>query len=149
MRPPTKKELTDPQSAYVYACYIINKRWEQSEPIIATSPEYAYAYACDVIKGRFELGEPAIATDSHYAYMYARDIIKGRWEQGETIIATDKHRSYYYARNVLKFSIENKAHADFYEQCFCNKTLDIDILPKKLQFHDDVQVAYFKAKVLR
>jgi hypothetical protein len=119
MRPPTQKELTDPQSAYCYALYVIKERFELGEPAIATSPQWAYAYAYDVIKEHFELGEPLIATAPYWAY--------------------------WYALNVLNF---NKNHLDFYEQCFRNKTLYIEQLPQYLQDNEDIQIAYFKAKIL-
>jgi hypothetical protein len=125
VRKPTQKELTD--------------------------PHYAYWYARDVIKGRFKLGETTIAKSPFYAYHYAHDIIKGRWEQVEPTIATDEYGAYWYACNVLEFSLENENELipiDFYAQCFRSKTLDIHQLPQKLQNNPDIQVAYFKVKVL-
>jgi hypothetical protein len=120
MREPTKKELTDPQSAYYYAKHIIKGRWEQGEAIIATDPDWAYWYA-------------------YY-------VIKGRWEQGEPIIATDPHWAKFYVVFIEKFGLQC---IKFCEQCFQNSTLNINELSQELQNNIDIQVAYFKAKVLK
>jgi hypothetical protein len=64
VRPPTKRELTDPHDAYFYA--------EEK-----------------LRMGRFPEGEAAIAKDPYWAYQYARHIIKGRWPEAEATIATD------------------------------------------------------------
>jgi hypothetical protein len=143
---------THPYYAYCYARDIIKGRWELGEAIIATDPQYAYSYAISVIKERFELGEAAIATNPCYAYeyiyYYARDVIHGRFELGESAIAKTPELAYRYAKFVLRFSIKNKTHIDFYEQCFRNNTININQLPKKLRDDVDIQIAYFKAKVL-
>ena len=89
VRPPTKRELTDPYWAYHYAKYAIVGRWPEGEEAIATDPLKAYLYAKDVIKGRWPEGEATIATDPHQAYHYARYVIKGRWPEAEESIATD------------------------------------------------------------
>ena len=70
VRPPTKRELTDPEKAY-----------------LLTDPEKAYFYA-ERRMVRFPEGEAVIATDPYWAYHYARHIIKGRFPEGEAAIAT-------------------------------------------------------------
>jgi hypothetical protein len=151
MRRPTQEELTNPKRAYLYAANVIKGRFVKGEPIIATSSAYACLYAKNIIHGRFEQGESIIATHPVSAYIYALDVIKERFKQGEAAIATSPEWAYYYAKNVLKFGIKNKhklIHIDFYEQCFQSNTIDIHQLPQKLRNHDDIQLAYFKAKVL-
>jgi hypothetical protein len=171
-RKPTQEELTEPHYAYCYSEYIIRSRFPQGEPIIATHPQWAcyyainiikrrweqgepaiaqdansaFEYAFEVINDRFELGEPAIAKDAHQSYDYARYIIEGRWEQGEQAMAKEEYSAYFYSRYVLKFDIK---YINFYEQCFRNGTLAIDQLSQQLQDDPDIQVAYFKAKVLK
>jgi hypothetical protein len=81
VRPPTKKELTDPRSAFNYAKY--------------------------VLKGRFPEGEAAIATDdTYYAYEYARDVIGGRFPEGEAVIATDPYRAKDYLEAFPEAKLE-------------------------------------------
>ena len=70
VRPPTKKEQTDPYWAYFYARYVLNGRFPEGEEAIATSPYFAYLYAKDVIRGRFPEGEEAIATDPYWTKEY-------------------------------------------------------------------------------
>jgi hypothetical protein len=149
MRPPTQHELTDPKAAFYYARDVIKGRWEQGEPIIATAPQWAYSYAISVIKERFELGEATIATVSVCAYWYALYVINGRFELGESIISTDGYFAYEYAKDFLILGIKIKIDIVFFEQCFRNNTLTIDDLPKKLQDNEDIQLAYFKAKVIK
>jgi hypothetical protein len=119
MRKPTQQELTD--------------------------PEWAYFYAEDVIKGRFVQGEPIIATDPYWAYYYAHDIVEDRFELGEPVIATSTYWAYMYVRVMLKY---DSKYIDFYNLCFQNGTLSIHDLPQHLQDNEDIQVAYFKIKVL-
>ena len=101
VRPPTEKELTDPQRAYLYARDVLNGGFPEGEAAIATSPHWAYPHAKNVIKGRFPEGEAAIATSPHWAHAYAVDVIGGRWPEGEAAIATDPSYAYCYARDVL------------------------------------------------
>ena len=100
-RPPTRRELTDPQYAYYYAANIIKRQFPEGEATIATSPGWAYSYAKN-IKGSWPEVEAAIATDNYWAYKYARDVIKGRFPKGEAVIATDPYWAYNYALQVIK-----------------------------------------------
>ena len=88
VRPPTKRELTDPEKAYFYAERRM-VRFPEGEAVIATDPYSAVQYAKHVIQGRWPEAEPVIATDPYWAYMYARHIIGGRWPEGEATIAKD------------------------------------------------------------
>ncbi len=63
VRPPTKKELTDPYQAYYYATEVLKGRFPKGEAAIATDPYWAFYYATEVLKGRFPEGEAAIAKD--------------------------------------------------------------------------------------
>jgi hypothetical protein len=137
---------TSPEYAYLYACDVIKGRWEQAEPIIATDPYYALWYANDVIKGRFELAEPVIAANDCWACRYASYIIQGRWEQAESTIMTNNESIRIYVLTALKSKL---IYMDFYIKCIENNMLDIHDLPKRLRNHSDIQVAYFKAKVLK
>ena len=65
--------------SYLYAEYIIKKRFELGEPAIAKDADYSYWYARNVLKGRFKLGEPAIAKRTWYASKYAEEIVKGKF----------------------------------------------------------------------
>ena len=74
VRPPTEKELTDPQRAFGYAAYVIWGRFPEGEAAIATDPVWAYLYAKDVIRGRWPEAEEAIATatDPYWAQAYLK-----------------------------------------------------------------------------
>jgi hypothetical protein len=61
VRPPTKRELTDPDLAYSYAQDVIKGPWPKGEKAIARYPYPAYNYAKYILKGRFPAGEKAIA----------------------------------------------------------------------------------------
>ena len=100
VRPPTEKELTDPEWAYLYARDVIGGRWPEGEAAIATDRKWAYMYAAHVICGRFPEGEEAIAKDTHRAYAYARDVIRGRWPEGEEAIA--KATDPFWTKEYLK-----------------------------------------------
>ena len=67
--------IADARSAYWYANYVLNGRFELGEAIIATHFYYAYLYAKDVLKGSFPLGEPAIAMNI-FCYEYTDQILK-------------------------------------------------------------------------
>ena len=88
VRPPTKRELTDPEKAYFYAERRM-VRFPEGEAAIATDPYWAYHYARHVIKGRFPEGEATIAKDPLDAINYAWNVIGGRWPEGEATIAKD------------------------------------------------------------
>ena len=62
VRPPTKRELTDPERRMV--------RFPEGEAAIATNPLDALNYAINVLKGRFPEAEPAIAKDPTWAEKY-------------------------------------------------------------------------------
>jgi hypothetical protein len=96
IRPPTEKELTDPQRAYHHAKFVLKGRFPEGEPAIAKDPDYAYRYARDVLMGRFPEGEAAIATEPYLAYLYARDVLKGRFPEGEAAIAKNPRAAKLY-----------------------------------------------------
>ena len=98
VRPPTKREQTDPEWAYRYARMFIKGRFPEGEAAIATNPDWAYYYASYVIMGRWPEGEAAIATSQHWACLYAKDVIKGRWPEGEPAMAKDP----YVTKRYLK-----------------------------------------------
>ena len=104
VRPPTKKEQTDPYWAYFYARYVLNGRFPEGEEAIAKDPQWAYRYAGYVIYGRFPEGEEAIATSPYFAYLYAKDVIRGRFPEGEEAIATDP----YWTKEYLELFPEAK-----------------------------------------
>jgi hypothetical protein len=145
MRPPTQKELTDPFWAFRYVCNVVKGRWEKGERIIITDPFRSYLYALIIIKGRWEKGERIIATDADCSRRYACYVIEGRFELGEPAIMSNMNEAYDYAKFVLKFDPQ---HIDFYEQCFRNNALAIHQLPQHLQDDADIQLTYFKTKVL-
>jgi hypothetical protein len=145
MRPPTQRELTEPTAAYIYALEIVKGRWEQGEPVIMSESYWSYCYTRNIIKCRWEQAEPIIVTNAYLAYKYAQHIIRGRWIEAEPHIAKNRNASFDYVHDVLKFDPQ---YVDFYERCFRNNTLNIDDLTQKLRSNDDIQLAYFKAKVL-
>jgi hypothetical protein len=148
VRLPSKQERTEPYYAYAYARDIIKGRWEKGEPIIAKDPYSSHHYATEVIKKRFKMAEPMMAKNAeiYYVYLYVRDVIKGRWEQGEEAIMKDKEYVLHYAEYLLKYELK---HIDFYIKCLEQNILDIHELPQHLQDNEDIQVAYFKAKILK
>jgi hypothetical protein len=89
VRPPTKRELTDPHDAYFYAEEKLRMgRFPEGEAAIAKDPYWAYQYARHIIKGRWPESEATIAT-STWAFPYAWHVIGGRWPEGEAAIAKD------------------------------------------------------------
>jgi hypothetical protein len=95
IRPPTEKELTNPEWAYYYARDVIGVRWPDGEAAIAKSPFWAYAYAMDIIKGRWPEGEATIVSDPYWANRYALNVIKGRWPEAEEAIAKSEYKDKY------------------------------------------------------
>ena len=49
---------------------------KKREAAIAKDPQYAYRYAYFVLEKSFPAGEAAIAKDPYYAYRYASDVLK-------------------------------------------------------------------------
>lgn len=60
------------------------------ENFVYDKPVLAYLYADYILGKRFPRGEPAILTDPWMSYKYARYIIKGRWPEAEPGIIRDK-----------------------------------------------------------
>ena len=73
-RPPTKRELEDPEKAYFYAegklAWGDSRRFPEGEAAIATSPYWSYHYAYHIIRGRWPEAEEAIAKDPEDAKFY-------------------------------------------------------------------------------
>lgn len=95
VRPPTERELTEPEWAYRYAKDVIRGRWPEAEEVIAKEPWSAYRYADLVIKGRWPEAEATIAKSPFRAHRYAKDVIKGRWLEGEEAIAKSEYKNWY------------------------------------------------------
>ena len=103
VRPPTKRELTDPHDAYFYAEEKLRMgRFPEGEAAIAKDPYWAYMYARHIIKGRWPEAEATIATDPGWAYGYAVNVLNGRWPEAEAVIATDPLYVINYAKYVIK-----------------------------------------------
>ena len=83
-----------PQDLASWACWyaieVIEGRWEEAEPMIASDPYSAYLYARFIIEGRWVEAESIIAKDPFWACYYARDVIKGRWKEAESVILADQ-----------------------------------------------------------
>lgn len=94
IRPPTNRELTDPEWAYTYARDVIKGRWLEGESTIAKDPVMAYYYAINAIKDRFPEGEAAIAKDPLWAYHYAY-FVNSRWLEAEETIANSEYKDRY------------------------------------------------------
>ena len=81
----------DPQYAYRYAYFVLEKSFPAGEAAIAKDPYYAYRYASDVLKKPFPAGEAAIAKDPRYARLYVRDVLKKDFYlNGKLIAKKDK-----------------------------------------------------------
>ena len=80
VRPPTEKELTDPQRAYLYARDVLNGGFPEAEAAIATDSWDAYFYAKNVHNGRFPEGEEAMAKDPRVAEKYIKRFPKAKRE---------------------------------------------------------------------
>jgi len=117
VRPPTEKELKDPEWAYYYARDVIEGRFPEGEEAIATNPWSAYRYARDVIKGRWPEGEAVIATDPYSAYNYAINVIGGRWPEGEAAIATepDWAKAYLEAHPEARLEWVMRGYLDWFD----------------------------------
>ena len=109
VRPPTRKELTDPHKAYKYAAHVLYDRFPAGEAIIASDPQAAYWYALDIVEGRWPEGEAAIATDSDLAERYARRALKGRFRAGEPAIASESGDLRLYKRMLSEEDPEGYA----------------------------------------
>ena len=102
IRPPTSRELTDPEWAYVYARDFVRDRWPEGEAAIATNPRFSYLYARDLLGGEFTAGEPAIARNAKFSLDYADKVIRGRFIAGEPAIAQSLTMAIDYANNVTR-----------------------------------------------
>lgn len=65
------------------------------------APVLAYWYARDVIQGRWPEGEPTIASTPMWAYMYAKNVIGGRWPEAEEAISQDPTVACLYTDYVV------------------------------------------------
>jgi hypothetical protein len=80
---------THSKYAFLYANYILQRRFPEGEKAIAADANYAYKYALRVLHDRFPEGEAAIASDPYASFYYSKNVIKGRFPQGEAAIASD------------------------------------------------------------
>lgn len=137
------------QYAFYCARYIVNGRFVEGEPAIATDGEYALQYARDVLRSPFLLGEPAIAINAAYALEYAQTVLHrpfstaepviaqhpqlalqyankvlgGRFPQGEPRVATHSESSYYYARHAMKGQFPLGEPTIYQDSQFCTPYL--------------------------
>ena len=98
-----------PSQAY-NKCLDNNKRDKELEPIIIKDPESAYLYARFIIRGRWIEAEDIISADSKLAFWYAQLVIKGRWKEAEDIIATDPRWAYLYAHDIIGGKLPENMH---------------------------------------
>jgi hypothetical protein len=94
--------LEDADEAFMYASFVIKRRWPEGEPIIMQSPRQSYFYARDIIEGRWPEAEPYIMKDCKFAYFYAKEVIQGRWPEAEPYIMENEKIAYDYALDVIK-----------------------------------------------
>ena len=81
--------MKDPEWAYEYALYVLERPWPEAEPVIMKDPKYAYLYARDVIRRRWPEAEQYIMENSRCACLYARYVLKRRWPEAEPYIMKD------------------------------------------------------------
>ena len=58
VRPPTKRELTDPEMAFGYAKYVLKGRFPEAEPAIAKDPTWAEKYLIRFPESKLEWRAP-------------------------------------------------------------------------------------------
>lgn len=93
------------QKAVEYSRKVLNKRWEDAEPIILKSPYYSYFYARHVIKNKWEDAEEVISNESNAAYLYAKYVLNGRFimaEEKKKTFANSPRDIYLYSKYILK-----------------------------------------------
>jgi len=93
------------QKAVEYSRKVLNKRWEDAEPIILRSPYYSYFYARHVIKNKWEIAEEVISNESNAAYLYAKYVLNGRFimaEENKKTFANSARDIYLYSKYILK-----------------------------------------------
>jgi len=88
--------------SYLYAKYVLHRRFLQAEPYLAKDAHWAYKYAFDIIKGRFPAAESELLKSCFYIYSYAIEIMNKRWRKAEVFLAQDQT---LYASYVRHFSI--------------------------------------------
>jgi hypothetical protein len=96
VRPPTEEETTDPYFAFVYIHDVAKGRVPACEKALASDPEFAYNYAY-IINDRFPEGEPVIATSGPWSLSYAMGVLKGPFPAGERAILDSDRKSAYLA----------------------------------------------------
>jgi len=85
-----------PEEAYNKAIKL-GKRIPELEPTIIQDACYSFLYACFVIEGRWELGEPTISKNTYLSYLYAL-YVKGRlpdFMHNEMILNNDESAKKY------------------------------------------------------
>ena len=90
VEPIIEKVAAKPRWAYMYARYVLRKRWDEphdaaAEKSIASDPMRAYWYARNVLVNRWDgphtdAAEASIASDPTWAYLYARYVLRKRWD---------------------------------------------------------------------
>ena len=70
-----ERSRTDAEWAYIYAFWVLKRRWPEAEATIAKNSNAAYCYAVNVIRGRFLKGEREIFAHEIFSYNYKRDIL--------------------------------------------------------------------------
>lgn len=103
-----------PKEAYYHACNV--GRYPEGESAIAESCFFSYMYARYIIGRRFLLGEASIVQNALYAFFYARDVICGRWPEGEAIIRNSVHYGEY--NHICGHKEEELEKADWREVGF-------------------------------
>lgn len=116
--------MKTPWSAYMYARYILNKRWPEAESIISTKASIAYSYAKEILNGPFPEAEDGIAySEPRVIFYYAKCCIKGKFEKGEKLLSQSLWHSCRYAKEVLndRFLIaENAIMSSEYKERYIN-----------------------------
>ena len=139
---------TDARCSRLYALYVIRGVFPLGEAAIATDTWESNSYAIRVLKGRFVLGEPNILESGNYCLGdYIRNVIRGRWEAAEPYLVKDSGQCRQYVIHILEFDMQ---YIDFYELCFKHNAFDLDFFKVyKKPVTDDLETAYFRAKVLK
>jgi len=90
------------KNIYLYACDVLDGRWEEYESIVMKDPHYAVNYAIDILKKRWPDAEPYILKCPVSSYFYAQTVIKGRWPEAElNIMKYSPSLAFSYAYFVI------------------------------------------------
>ena len=82
--------MKDPEYVFLYAHYVLKRRWPEAEPYIMKDPASATHYAEHVLKRPWPEAEPYIMKDPYHAFWYADIVLNDIWPEAEPYIMKDE-----------------------------------------------------------